>query len=177
MLTKGNFISKFTIILAAIILFTPAVASEGMTKTKEEPIVKSITQTAVTPEAPKIEQKTQEAKPVLVVQKVKPVTLSNTSCDDAVRQVWPQNLWYGAGIVLDHENHKRDPRAIGGPNPNGTFDYGCFQINKGLQDYGEVIFDPVFNAQKAYAKYKARGFRPWYAVCPLNGSDPYGLCY
>jgi hypothetical protein len=172
LLTKGNFISKFIIALAAIvILFIPSVAREGATKTKEEPIVKSITQTAVIPEAPKVEQIKEIPKPAIVVQ------ASANACDNAVKQVWPQNLWYGAGIVLDHENNKRDPRAIGGPNPNGSFDYGCFQINKGLQDYGEVIFDPVFNAQKAYAKYQSRGFKPWYAVCPLNGSDPYGLCY
>ena len=147
-------------------LLVPNVAMEG--KVNEQQIVEAI-------QKPVVEQPKEAPKPVLVVKK--PVTLGTTSCDEAVKQVWPQNLWYGAGIVLDHENHKRDPRAIGGPNPNGTFDYGCFQINKGLQNYGEIIFDPVFNAKIAYGKYQARGFRPWYAVCPINGSDPYGLCY
>jgi hypothetical protein len=46
---------------------------------------------------------------------------------------------------------------IGGPNPNGSYDYGLFQINedvhrKGIGEAGWAkILDPVFNASLAYS--------------------------
>lgn len=59
-----------------------------------------------------------------------------------------------------------------GGNPNAkspTNDHGLMQINKGLQNYGEQIYDPVFNVEIAYKFYyrgkgqggKDRLWQPW----------------
>jgi hypothetical protein len=52
-----------------------------------------------------------------------------------------------------------------GGNPNAvsrTNDYGLFQINHGLQNYGTKIYDPDFNVALAYNHfYVNRGWQPW----------------
>lgn len=67
-----------------------------------------------------------------------------------------------------------------GCNPNAvgrTNDHGLFQINKGLAIHGKKIYDPEFNVRLAYeGYYKKRGWNPWYAVCPINKSNPYKMC-
>lgn len=52
-----------------------------------------------------------------------------------------------------------NPRAI-----SKTDDHGLFQIHHGLANYGQAIYDPETNVRIAYNMYKARGWRPWYAV-------------
>lgn len=51
-------------------------------------------------------------------------------------------------------------RCESGGNPTAvspTNDHGLFQINKGLQIYGEQIYDPAFNVKVAYEKkYKTK---------------------
>lgn len=53
---------------------------------------------------------------------------------------------------------------VGGPNRNGTYDYGWLQINsaKGY-DKNRLLSDPVYNAQCALAIYKTQGLNAWVA--------------
>ena len=44
---------------------------------------------------------------------------------------------------------------VGGPNRNGTYDYGLFQINN------EAILDPAQNVARAYGKYTTQGLGAW----------------
>ena len=68
--------------------------------------------------------------------------------------------------------------AVGGPNPNGSYDYGAFQLNgshaPGLymsdDEFKAMAFDPaqaVVFARKLYVA-ASYSFRPWYAH--TNGS-------
>lgn len=107
-------------------------------------------------------------------QTPKKVSVYDTgACITAMKNVFPESLWTGAEKVLSHENGSLNPNAIGGPNKNGTYDYGCFQIN------GEKeALDPVVSATRAYDKYKggrvgANNWSAWYAVCtPGNNPQP-----
>lgn len=112
-----------------------------------------------------IETKTEKPKeaPQPVEQpKPKPKALGTAtgSCYDAMKQVFPESQWGNATIIIKNES-SGNPNNIGGPNKNGTYDYGCFQINKGLQSYGEKIFDPTFNAKIALGKWQSSGWYPW----------------
>lgn len=51
----------------------------------------------------------------------------------------------------------------GGPNPNGTYDYGAFQINSTAPDGPQNWKDYFENAKLAYAVYQKQGFNAWYA--------------
>jgi hypothetical protein len=84
------------------------------------------------------------------------------TCSMAIEMVWPEELQKTAKAISKAENRAQNPRAIGGPNPNGSYDYGCFQYNWGYENYGEQIFDPVFNAKVAYEnKYLKGGWTHW----------------
>lgn len=56
------------------------------------------------------------------------------------------------------------PDAVGGPNPNGSYDYGLWQINDVHEDLlaeGDWA-DPYYNAQMAFTIFsEARGWAPW----------------
>lgn len=50
-----------------------------------------------------------------------------------------------------------NPRAI-----SRTNDYGLFQMNNGLVNFGSAIFDPETNIKIAYEHYFLhRGWQPW----------------
>jgi hypothetical protein len=53
--------------------------------------------------------------------------------------------------------------AKGGPNSNGTFDWGLFQINDVHKPTAAQKTDPVANAQRAYKIWVEAGhsFKPW----------------
>lgn len=56
--------------------------------------------------------------------------------------------------------------AIGGPNSDGTYDYGCWQINEGAHPekfQGVDWSNPQTNAKMAFAVYTEAGnsWRPW----------------
>lgn len=57
----------------------------------------------------------------------------------------------------------RDPTNVGGPNDDGTFDYGLWQINSVHSDLlaaGDWR-DPASNANMAYAVWRGGGWRAW----------------
>lgn len=50
----------------------------------------------------------------------------------------------------------------GGPNKNGTYDYGAFQINSSLADGPQNWKDYFENAKIAYDLYQKQGYHAWY---------------
>lgn len=100
-------------------------------------------------------------KPVrmAVVRSQRPSSLSSdNACVVAGRKYFPPSQWDNMALVIQKESGGR-ANAV-----SRTNDHGCFQIHDGLQDYGRAIYNPELNARVAYAKYKIRGYRPWYAV-------------
>lgn len=53
--------------------------------------------------------------------------------------------------------------AVGGPNSNGTYDYGTWQINSSHTqfDRSRLLSDPQYNADAAYAIFKQQGYQAW----------------
>ncbi len=97
------------------------------------------------------------------------------SCDSAIasliRQIWPDGSEDKAVRVAKCESGL-NPIAVGGPNSNGTLDFGVFQFNNGgtLQSYlpGGTYKEKVDNSLHAEANIKAalqlwrdRGWDPW----------------
>jgi hypothetical protein len=128
---------------------------------------------AITQEIKEVEEVQPEIAPVEIIELPKPEPLKD--CYWAVEQVFPQHLWSQAKLVVKLESGNR-PFIISKPNRNGTTDVGCFQLNRGLEFYGDSALDPLYNTQVAYRMYSNRGWRPWYAVCPIDKSNPYGMC-
>jgi len=101
-----------------------------------------------------------------------------------------QSLWIQAGgpravaptmaaIALAESSGRAG--AVGGPNSNGTYDYGCWRINSvhGYPKAKLLAADQSFNAQCAVTIYKAQGLRAWstyssgaYRKYLRNGSVP-----
>jgi hypothetical protein len=77
------------------------------------------------------------------------------ACVIAMKQVFPQNLWKIGYAIMKAESGAR-PNAIGGPNYNGTYDYGCWQINNTPR-----ALDPLAGAKIALYKYNHSGWYPW----------------
>lgn len=82
------------------------------------------------------------------------------------------DLWKGAGgsrnlapimaaIAMAESGGRVD--AVGGPNSNGTYDYGLWQINSvhSQFDKARLISDPQYNAQAAVAIEKSQGLGAW----------------
>lgn len=53
--------------------------------------------------------------------------------------------------------------AVGGPNSDGTYDYGLWQINSSHSQYSKsrLLSDPLYNARAAVAIYRSQGLRAW----------------
>jgi len=99
----------------------------------------------------------------------------DVSCDtdvaQLIRQIWPDGSEDKAVRVARCESGL-NPIAVGGPNSNGTLDYGVFQFNDGgtLQTYlaGDTLRAKVDAALHAEANIRAalqlfrdRGWDPW----------------
>jgi len=103
--------------------------------------------------------KAKAAPKVAVVRTV--ATTSNVKLPDsnacviAMKQVFPQNLWKIGYAIMRAESGARQ-NAIGGPNYNGTYDYGCWQINN-----TERALDPLTGTKIALYKYNHSGWYPW----------------
>jgi Lysozyme like domain len=76
-----------------------------------------------------------------------------------------------------------DPTAKGGPNSNGTFDWGLFQLNDVHNPTDAEKSQTIPNAQRAYKIWVAAGhsFKPWatynngnYKKFITNGQIAYG---
>lgn len=63
--------------------------------------------------------------------------------------------------------------AIGGPNKNGTFDFGAFQINvPGDVTKADSLFpgwdNYITNARYAVALWEKQGFKAWYGYAKID---------
>ncbi|MDD3480984.1 MAG: hypothetical protein PHW75_02050 [Patescibacteria group bacterium] len=79
----------------------------------------------------------------------------SNACVVAMKKVFPKNLWRIGYAIMQAESGAR-PNAIGGPNYNGTYDYGCWQIN----DTPRAL-DPDVGTKIAWYKYNHSGWYPW----------------
>jgi Lysozyme like domain len=52
---------------------------------------------------------------------------------------------------------------VGGPNSNGTYDYGLWQINSSHTQFNRslLLSDPLYNARAAVAIYRSQGLTAW----------------
>lgn len=82
-----------------------------------------------------------------------------------------EQLWLNAGGSADVQQtmaaialaeSSGRVNAVGGPNSNGTFDYGLWQINS-VHGYNKtrLLSDPGYNAQCAVAIYNSQGLGAW----------------
>lgn len=84
------------------------------------------------------------------------ITLPDSNaCVVAMKKVFPKNLWKIGYAIMKAESGAR-PNAVGGPNYNGTYDYGCWQINNSPR-----ALDPNIGTQIAWYKYNHSGWYPW----------------
>lgn len=78
-------------------------------------------------------------------------------CVVAMKKYFPKSEWEIAKAILKAESGGR-PDAIGGPNYNGTYDYGCFQINNTKR-----ALDVETNMKIALYKYNTNRWQQWSA--------------
>jgi hypothetical protein len=154
-------------------------------KKPETQVIEQKTATVVEPEKPKPapieEQAVVEAPAPQQVEHPAAETQQSTlaatpmTCEQAIRNTWPQHLQSGAILVSQKENQRQDPVAVGAVNPDkyASRDYGCFQIN----DHWHPAYftngdwrDPEWAAKYALTIYEGRkkvdgiGWTAWYAV-------------
>lgn len=90
-----------------------------------------------------------------------------------VSQHFPAGQIDSALLVISKESG-------GDPNAKSPGNYGLFQINwvHSAKVGGDLnsLFDPEVNARLARRVWGASGWKPFYAVCPRDGSNPYGIC-
>lgn len=128
--------------------------------TKDEIAEKQIQEYIKKIEAEKKAAEAAKAKTATVAPK-RAITTSNVQLPDtnacviAMKQVFPQHLWKIGYAIMKAESGAR-PNAIGGPNRNGTYDYGCWQINN-----TEKALDPLAGTKVALYKYNHSGWYPW----------------
>lgn len=90
---------------------------------------------------------------------------------DRIRAIWPDGVQEKAIRVASCESGL-NPIAVGGPNSNGTLDFGVFQFNNGgtLQAYlpggtnaakVDAALHADDNIRAALHLYQARGWQPW----------------
>lgn len=79
-----------------------------------------------------------------------------------VKAGWPPET-ISLGIAIAMAESGGDPTIKGGPNSNGTYDYGLFQINEIHNPMAENWADPVVNARMALKIYRDAGNKwiPW----------------
>ncbi|MCU0299996.1 MAG: hypothetical protein MUF35_00140 [Candidatus Nanopelagicales bacterium] len=109
----------------------------------------------------------------------------STSTDevlDLVRAAFPANQVGNAMAVARCESGHAN--RVGRENPNGTRDFGVFQINDGgtiqaalkairvpyadIAEAREKALDPVLNVRMARAIWDARGWQPWVCASKLK---------
>jgi len=127
--------------------------------TKDEVAQKQIDEYVKRLEAERIAAEAKAKTARVAVRTVAPASNvqlpDSNACVVAMKQVFPENLWKIGYAIMKAESGAR-PNAIGGPNRNGTYDYGCWQINN-----TERALDPLAGAKIALYKYNRSGWSPW----------------
>lgn len=144
---------------------------QPINKPKQVLVSKSVVKPTVTPKA---QPTVTDPAPVAMAQQSQAKTTAATpqtpqaeNCEEAIEQVWPASLQADARLVALKESSLQAD-SIGTVNPNGSQDFGCFQIN----NYAHPDFfadgdwrNPTYNAQYALQIYNSRGnWTAWYAV-------------
>lgn len=89
-------------------------------------------------------------------------TLSAAQVAQLVKQAgFPESVWpQMVGIAKAESGFRTD--AIGGPNTNGTYDRGLFQINDVHKlDQQRLVNDATYNTQMAKRIWDSQGLRAW----------------
>lgn len=70
-----------------------------------------------------------------------------------------------------------DPNAISPTNDHGLMQINWAAHHKQVNDDVSLLHDPETNIRLGALIYSYPGhWKSWYAVCPKNGSNPYGIC-
>ena len=106
------------------------------------------------------------------MQPIAAETISVGSSQRAATSIKITDLWMQAGgklhdsgvmaaICLAESGGKVN--AVGGPNSNGTYDYGLWQINSVHKSYvrSKLLSDPLYNAKAAVAIFNGQGLKAW----------------
>lgn len=105
------------------------------------------------------------------LQKVAPFIASTAqqynanACINAIYQTWPKSLWNDA-ILTSQRESSLIPNNIGTRNNNGTYDYGCMQIDSVHKSFfaNGNWANPIYNCAYGYTLYQDRlkaGLNPW----------------
>lgn len=135
----------------------------------------STTTTSTTTTTTVVKQKT-----TLPAQTVPPrqITPASGNCEqwrELVAKHFPAEQVNNALLVMSKES---------GCNPSAkssTNDHGLMQIHfpahkAKVNGNVDALYDPETNIIVARQIYGSGSWKPWYAVCPKNGSNPYGIC-
>jgi hypothetical protein len=106
------------------------------------------------------------------VAKPAPAPQTPTTAQAASTNIGLEALWLKAGgtanvsktmaaIALAESGGRIG--AVGGPNSNGTYDYGLWQINSSHSAYDRhsLLTDPLYNARAAVSIYQSQGLSAW----------------
>ncbi|MCK9461605.1 MAG: hypothetical protein M0R80_18405 [Proteobacteria bacterium] len=174
--------------MGGILIFLPQIAGSGVPVQKTIDDINKIVFTQP-PEVKEFPKGTIPVElPVPKVQIAKAVIPSNndqSQCFEAIKRHFPSNTWASAFLVVQKEGGTPTGTHL---NNDGSIDHGCFQINDNWNYYrsGNLwrrkyefsqVYDPDVNIKIAM-EMSTNGtyWKPWYAVCPLDKSNPYGIC-
>lgn len=111
------------------------------------------------------------------IQTTQPVRTHPVGCDNyrhIVAKYFPAEQVDNALFVMSKESGC-DPYAKSATNDHGLFQVHFPAHSAKVNGNLNALYDPETNARVAATIYSG-SWRAWYAVCPVNGSNPYGLC-
>lgn len=84
-----------------------------------------------------------------------------------IREIFGEHADKGIKMLTTCENSTLNPHAINKANRNGTWDVGIWQINVDPANTEEVerLKDPVYNTQRAWAKFTSKGNTFYHWTC------------
>lgn len=89
-------------------------------------------------------------------------TLTGPQVAALVKKVGFPSDVHATMVAIAKAESKWVVEVVGGPNRNGTYDRGLFQINDvHKKDRSKLVRDATYNTEVAYAIYKSQGLRAW----------------
>ena len=64
-------------------------------------------------------------------------------------------------VAIAYDESRFDTKVVGGPNNDGSKDYGLFQINSVHKPTSAEKTQPMANTKKAFTIYKSQGLKAW----------------
>ncbi len=74
---------------------------------------------------------------------------------------WTTESDIKTAVAIAYDESRFDTKAVGGPNSNGSKDFGLFQVNSVHKPTSDEKTQPLANTKKAYAIYKQQGWKAW----------------